>query len=1173
VDSAAAGPRTGGAAFSPGAVLDGRFVVVRFIARGGMGEVYEAQDRELSENVAVKVLRREIARDEDALERFKREIRTARKVTHRNVCRVFDVFRHREPGEKAGIAFVVMELLAGETLAEHLKKVHRLGPAEAMPIVRQMCAALGAAHAAGIIHRDFKSGNVMLSPSSEDPGAIRVVVTDFGLARARSGGEAGDSLTGTGDIVGTPAYMAPEQVEGGPITEATDIYALGVVLYEIVTGERPFSGDTPLSTALRRLKEPAPSPSDLTPDLDPAWVAVIRRCLERSPGDRFAGAADVVAALEGQSVPPVPQARVELPPATRRWLAAAIGAILLLAAFLAYWRLATRPSGRRGGARRAVAVLGFKNLSGRPETAWLSTAFAEMLRTELAAGEKLRTIPGEEIARVKTDLALSDADSLGRSTLTRVRKAIGSDLVVLGAYLDVPGSPGGVVRLDMRVQDAVSGEILASIAETGSEARLPDLVARAGSDLRGKLGLGRLSPGEASVAAASLPSSPVAERLYAEGLDRLRLFDALGARDLLDRAAAAEPGHPLVHSALAAAWSALGDDARARAQAQKALDLSGGLSREEKLSVEGELRQISHEHEKATTIYQTLFQFFPDNLDYGLRLAAAQVSASRPKDALATARTLRTLPLPAGEDPRIDLAEADAAQTLADYRRQLSAATAAGKKASDSGLRLIVARARFQQGVAQRSLGNWPGALAAFERARSAYEAVGDRLRVAEVTSSVASTYRDQGKAAEARKIYEDALAIFRQVGNAEGVANTINCLAILLRHQGDRAGAIRMFDIALSEYRRIDDSSGIAMVLQDKANAMSDQGDPAGARLLYEEALARNRQIGDRRGIATCLGNISIGLSDQGDLSKAIPMYREALGILRQIGDRHGVADALNNLAGMLYQQGDLAGARKMYAESLAACREIGDPHGVGAAQVNLGEILATLGELAPARASAEAALAGFRRLEDRASAAYALSTIARIDLWQARLPEARKGTEEALSLRIASGEQGTAAASRLALAEIAGEEGDASRGEALARQAREEFRREKLADDEALACAILARLLLAQHRFPDARIAAAQAARLGGRSQNRAVALSAAIAAARVRAAGGDTSDVESAAGSLEEAGKKAAAAGLREIELEARLARVEIGGSPKAAQVLAREAEKAGFVLISRKARAPA
>ena len=289
----------GSGCYQAGQVLAGRFKLFRFLARGGMGEVYEAEDQELQQRVAVKLVRRELLLDRSSMQRFRREIHLAKTVTHTNICRTFDLFRHREANSEStdDFVFVSMELLEGETLSQRIRRGGRLTTAEALPLVTQIAAGMSAAHAVGIIHRDFKPSNVVLVPQDGRP--LRAVITDFGLA-LRSHGDTtavATDITGSGKVVGTPAYMAPEQIEGRKLTPATDIYAFGLVLYEIVTGTQPFSGETPVAMAIRRIRERPPSPRSVVPDLDPEWEAVILRCLERDPPKRFDSATDVIKTL------------------------------------------------------------------------------------------------------------------------------------------------------------------------------------------------------------------------------------------------------------------------------------------------------------------------------------------------------------------------------------------------------------------------------------------------------------------------------------------------------------------------------------------------------------------------------------------------------------------------------------------------------------------------------------------------------------------------------------------------------------------------------------------------------------------------------------------------------------------------------------------------------------
>src|SRR5215471_18988447 len=336
----------------------------------------------------------------------------------------------------------------------------------------------------------------------------------------------------------------------------------------------------------------------------------------------------------------------------------ALGTAIALAAVVLVAIRVLQPASSSGSRsvvspRRSVAVLGFTNLSGDPHEAWLSTAFSDWLTTELSAGGQLRTLPAENIARMKAELSLNDMESLGRGSLEQIHKDLGTDLVVAGSYASLGANPPRQIRLDLRLFDTQSGETLYADSETGSQENLFDLVSRAGEKLRGNLGVRGITKEEAVEVATAIPSNAEAARLYAEGLSRVRVFDALSARDLLVKAIAAGPNYALSHAALATAWNQLGYDENARTEAKKAFDLSSNLSRAERLLVEARYREMSHEWDKAIEIYRALFEFFPDNLDYGIALASMQVNGGRGNEELVTLAHLRELPPPQGDDPRI----------------------------------------------------------------------------------------------------------------------------------------------------------------------------------------------------------------------------------------------------------------------------------------------------------------------------------------------------------------------------------------------------------------------------------------------------------------------------------------------------------------------------------------
>lgn len=267
--------------FLPGRLLAGRYRIIALLGKGGMGEVYRADDLTLGQPVALKFLPEEATRDESLLERFRNEVRVARRVSHPNVCRVYDV------GEVDGHTFFTMEYVDGEDLASLLRRIGRLPQDKATDIARQLCAGLAAAHAKGVLHRDLKPANIMLD------GRGQVVMTDFGLAGLT------DQIHGADVRSGTPAYMAPEQLAGKEVTAQSDIYALGLVLYEVFTGKRAFTAET-LAELVRSGAQTTPSrPSSVVKDLDPAVERVILRCLEPEPRSRPASALSVAAALPG----------------------------------------------------------------------------------------------------------------------------------------------------------------------------------------------------------------------------------------------------------------------------------------------------------------------------------------------------------------------------------------------------------------------------------------------------------------------------------------------------------------------------------------------------------------------------------------------------------------------------------------------------------------------------------------------------------------------------------------------------------------------------------------------------------------------------------------------------------------------------------------------------------
>ncbi|HEX3327764.1 MAG TPA: protein kinase, partial [Actinomycetota bacterium] len=265
--------------------LQGRYRIQEDIGGGGMGRVFAATDTRLGRRVAVKLLKTELRDDVQFEERFRREARAAASLSHRNIATIFDY------GEDGRVRFMVMELVQGEDLGTLLREEPRLDGDRAAMIAAQIADALAYAHEAGVVHRDIKPSNVMIQEGD------RVKVTDFGIARA-----AGDtSLTAAGSILGTVSYMSPEQARGEPTGPASDIYSLGVVLYEMLVGAVPFTSDSPVSVALRHVSDDIPAPSSLNPEVSPHLDMIVQRAVAKSPEARFATAGQMATALRQSS--------------------------------------------------------------------------------------------------------------------------------------------------------------------------------------------------------------------------------------------------------------------------------------------------------------------------------------------------------------------------------------------------------------------------------------------------------------------------------------------------------------------------------------------------------------------------------------------------------------------------------------------------------------------------------------------------------------------------------------------------------------------------------------------------------------------------------------------------------------------------------------------------------
>ncbi|HTS38582.1 MAG TPA: protein kinase [Candidatus Solibacter sp.] len=1001
------------------------YLIEEQIGAGGMGVVYRAHDEQLDRDVAIKVLPKGSVADETAQKRFRKEALSLARLNHPNIATV------HEFGSQDGIDFLVTEYIAGITLDTKLAR-GPLPPPEIVRLGLQLAAGLAAAHHQGIVHRDLKPGNLRITTDG------RLKILDFGLAQfvaVAHGGDLGMTATATmtksQETSGTLPYMSPEQLSGQAADASSDIWAAGTVLYEMATGKRPFPQKVPalmINAILNQAPEP---PSKLSP-VPPELENVILKALERDPVRRYRTAEDLGADLERTvaststaAVPVTPKKNVQFPVA-----AAVLIVALAVGGYFYLHRSRQAASGPLAPPRRSVAVLGFKNLSANPEKSWLSTALSEMLTTELSQGDQLRTIPGESVAQMKANLALPDADSFSQQTLTRIRQNLGSDNVVVGSYVFLGN---GLLRLDVRLQDAVAGETLASVSEKGNETEIDSLVGKAGAELRAKLGVGALSDAQSAQVRASMPANAEAARLYSEGLQRLRVFDALAARDALEKAAAVDPKHAPTHSTLAEAWFVLGYDEKAKDQAKLALDLSSKASqssREERLLIEGRAHELMRERPEAIESYRALWGFFPDNIDYGLFLIRAQIAGGHAADAENVLSQLHKLPASDGDTARIDLAEAAVASALSDFKRQQSAAERAASRSRAAGATLLVAESLQLEAEAWERMGQSQKTIDELHQAHDLFASAGNRQGAARTVVAVGDLLFDQGDYEGAKKQFEDALKVFQELGARKGIRGCYERIGNVYYGEGRMHESLKPYQRVLDFDLETNDAVGLASDYGNMANALDGLGELKEALKMQQQSLDAFNQIGDRRGSSATINNLGNLYVEMGDFEQARKYFDQSLKLSREISYKRGEPYPLSGLGDVSLAQGDLEGATTKYQEALALCKEMNDED--FAAQLNVGLAVVALAEK---RFADGANLAGqaagvYEKSNVPANAAWAEAIRARNLLGAGNLAEAQPAAAKALTLSRQGSSETPRYEAAMAAARVKARQGKAAEG-----------------------------------------------------------------------------------------------------------------------------------------------
>jgi serine/threonine protein kinase/tetratricopeptide (TPR) repeat protein len=942
----------------------GPYKIVRQLGEGGMAVVYlgERDDEHFRKRVAIKMVRPGFYTAE-IVRRFRNERQTLAALDHPNIVKLLD-----GGSTEDGLPYLVMDFVEGVPIDEYCG-LHQLSLDSRLQLFLSVCAAVQYAHQNRVIHRDLKPGNILITKD----GVPKVL--DFGIAKLLNPEFLQAPLvTRTEWRPMTLEYASPEQVRGEPVAEASDIYSLGVLLYELLVGRRPYDTAGRSRPEIERMiceqepERPSAARTGTTSRraLDGDLDTIILKALRKEPQQRYASVAEFADDIQNHlSGLPVRARNPTVTYRTGRFVrrhkesfSTAVVALVIVAAIGVWlWTKSSRSTGAVAAhVRPSIAVLGFKNLSGRQADAWISTALSEMLTTQLAAGEELRTVAGDTIAQTRIDLGLSDAEGIPTSALVRLRGSLGSGYVVSGSY---QVSSSDEVRLDTRLEDTASGQTVVAASELGSETDLLNLTATIGARLRERLGLSKISELESQAIAGSVPSNVEALRLYAEGLDKLRSFDALAAQDLLTRAVAADGSYSLSHSALATVWRTLGHDPDARKQAKQALDTAGKLSREDHLLIEARYYETVKNWPKAVETYEVLVSFFPDSLEYRLDMAGAKTSGGQGKDAL---NDLSMLAQSNPGDPRIDLAISQVGSAIGDSKLRRDAAERAASKADRQGARLLVARARNLECRALANLGENAKAGVVCEEARRIFEETGDRGEMAHTLHSMAEVPLNQGDLATAAKLYRQSLAILREIGDEQGMASELNNLGLITAKQGDSASGLKMYEESFRSYQQAGDKPGMAAVTGNTGNLLRAQGKLADALAHYQKALEISNELGHRSSAAQALDAIGLALGDQGDLPGASKMFEQALATQRDIGEKVNYADTERYLGRVLMQRGDLEQARKLFDEALATQVQLGEMESAAETRLALAELDCNSGRSNEAEPLARAALQVFQ-------------------------------------------------------------------------------------------------------------------------------------------------------------------------------------------------------------------
>jgi len=933
----------------PGSVLGGRYEIVAMLGEGGMGAVYKAMDRELNRLVALKVIRPELARNPAIIDRFKQELLLAREVTHRNVIRIYDL------GDADRMKFITMEYVEGEDLRALLLQKKKLSPEEAVEIIQQVCRALEAAHTVGIIHRDLKPQNIMRDKSG------RILVMDFGLARTLEG----DGMTQTGALVGTMDYMSPEQALAKNLDQRSDIYTVGLIFYELLTGNMPFAADSALASLIKRTQERVAPISDHDNAIPRSVSNIVSKCLERDVALRYQTANELLADLDawqgnlagatlnfhakvgpwGQSLP---------------WpIIAAVATAILLAALGWTWReKLLSPLSRQqvpAGPQMSLAILPFRNAGGDPAMDWLGPSLAEMLSTDVGQSSRLRSVPQDRVHQIFADLRMAPNATIDPDTLRRIAEFSNADTLVWGQYAKF----GNQIRIDATVQDIKHERVVPIKIEGVDEKDIPGAVDRLANLVRSNLSISSdvIADLKASSFQPSSHSVP-ALRAYNEGIQLLRDGKNSDAAKAFQTATSEDSQFALAYSRMAEAQSALGYDSDAEQASRKAVELSQQLPLAEKYLIQATHARVMKDNKKAIEAYENLAKSMPDNSDV--------------ESALGSLYT--------------DTGAYDKA------RAQLSRLLQSDPKNT---------KALWQTGVVEMMNDNPQAALEPLNKGLSLSVQTDNQELKALILQAMGISYRVMNKPDEAMRNYEEALAINRRLGLKRNWAGNLLEMAIVQSNQGKPDAALDNYKQALQLQRDIGMKKEVGDTLIDMGALYQSKGDYDQALQNYKESLQIQRDAGDENYQALCLSNIGGTYLAKGDADNALTYLQQALQLREKLKIGSDIADSLANVGQVYSATGKYDDALSSFMRALDLYRKAGNARGAAEQSHQMGLIFEYQGRIGPALNAIQDAVKGYRAVSDRsAQMVDALNDLAEIEAQAGIGTDATAALQEAQTL-----------------------------------------------------------------------------------------------------------------------------------------------------------------------------